>query len=100
MLGNGGFGGVSKGGGTFFATCQQREAGVDLIISAIKKFQHTVTEPARELVHQPVPGTGDLDKLCTVNPPADDTGIYRGDYHIIGPGDNKCWKTNFPKAGE
>lgn len=70
------------------------------MISAIQKFQHTVTKPVRALVHQPVAGTGDLDKICTGNSPADDTGIHGRDNHIISPGDYKCWRTNFFEAGK
>jgi hypothetical protein len=39
--------------------------------SALQEFQHTVTEPIRELVHQPVACTGDLEKQCAGYPPAD-----------------------------
>ncbi len=35
----------------------------DIRISAGKKIQHTLTEPIRQLVHQAVTCTGDLDQL-------------------------------------
>ena len=72
----------------------------DTAISAMKKLKNTITEPVRALVHQAVTSTGYLDQIRAGDPLMQDTGVPGRDDLIIGPGDNQCWRTNFPKAGE
>jgi len=65
--------------------------------SGIQKRQHTIAEPVRNLVHQSMPCTWNLNQMRTGDPVAYDIRVLRGDDYIIGTGDYECVRSDLPQ---